>query len=111
MERLRVTGPPSDPDDAATPLTDAERMGLRLPVLTRADLNRPEADNISRAMTWLFLSQRRLRPELVTSARRGSATTNARSGSGTGWSSSIRSPTATAGGRDWHRMLIVALRQ
>jgi Fic-DOC domain mobile mystery protein B len=66
MEPLRVTGPPSDPDDAATPLTDAERMGLRLPALTRADLNRAEADNISRAMTWLFLSQRRLRPELVT---------------------------------------------
>jgi Fic-DOC domain mobile mystery protein B len=60
-----VTGPPNESDDA-TPLTDSECQGLRLPVLTRADLNRAEADNISRAMSWLFLSQRRLRPELVT---------------------------------------------
>jgi Fic-DOC domain mobile mystery protein B len=43
-----------------------ERQGLRLPVLTRKELNRAEAENISRAMTWLFLSRRRLRPESVT---------------------------------------------
>jgi Fic-DOC domain mobile mystery protein B len=55
-------GEPAD----ATPLADAERRGLRLPVLSRAELNRAEADNISRAMSWLFLSNRRLRPELVT---------------------------------------------
>lgn len=50
----------------ATPLTEAERQGLMLPVLTRAELNRAEAENISHAMSWLFLSRRRLRPELVT---------------------------------------------
>jgi Fic-DOC domain mobile mystery protein B len=55
---------PGLPD--ATPLTDDERRGLRLPVLTRAELNRAEAENISRAMSWLFLSRRRLQPELVT---------------------------------------------
>lgn len=60
-----MTGPGSEPDDA-TPLTDSERKGLRLPVLTRAELDRAEADNISRAMSWLFLSRRRLRPESVT---------------------------------------------
>jgi hypothetical protein len=52
-----VTGPPGEPD-AATPLAESERQGLRLPVLTRAELNRAEADNISRAMSWLFLSRR-----------------------------------------------------
>jgi Fic-DOC domain mobile mystery protein B len=50
----------------ATALTDAERQGLLLPVLTRAELNRAEAASISDAMSWLFLSGRRLRPELVT---------------------------------------------
>jgi Fic-DOC domain mobile mystery protein B len=55
----------SGPADA-TPLTDEERRGLRLPVLTRAELNRAEAENISRAMSWLFFSRRRLRPEPVT---------------------------------------------
>ena len=54
-----------EPDDA-TPLTDEERQGLRLPVLSRAELNRAEAENISQAMSWLFLSRRRLRPESVT---------------------------------------------
>ena len=54
-----------EPPDA-TPLTDAERQGLRLPVLTRAELNRAEADNINSAMSWLFFSRRRLRPETVT---------------------------------------------
>ena len=49
-----------------TPLTDEERQGLRLPVLTRDELNRAEAENISRAMSWLFFSRRRLQPELVT---------------------------------------------
>ncbi|MGI8448674.1 MAG: mobile mystery protein B [Streptosporangiaceae bacterium] len=49
-----------------TPLTDQERQGLRLPVLTRDELNRAEAENITRAMSWLFFSRRRLRPELVT---------------------------------------------
>lgn len=55
---------PGSPD--ATPLTDEERRGLRLPVITRDELNRAEADNISRAMSWLFLSRRRLQPEAVT---------------------------------------------
>ena len=50
----------------ATPLTDAERQRLLLPVLTRAELNIAEAENISDAMSWLFLSRRRLRPESVT---------------------------------------------
>jgi Fic-DOC domain mobile mystery protein B len=50
----------------ATPLTKAEQQGLLLPVLTRAELNRAEAENISGAMSLLFLSRRRLRPELVT---------------------------------------------
>ncbi|HEY2578504.1 MAG TPA: mobile mystery protein B, partial [Streptosporangiaceae bacterium] len=49
----------------ATPLIEDERTGLRLPVLTRAELNRAEAENIIRAMSWLFLSPRRLRPESV----------------------------------------------
>jgi Fic-DOC domain mobile mystery protein B len=53
-----------EPDDA-TPLTDEERQGLRLPVLTRAELNRAEAENIGQAMSWLFFSRRRLRPESV----------------------------------------------
>jgi Fic-DOC domain mobile mystery protein B len=60
-----MTDPLDEPDDG-TPLTDEERQGLRLPVLTRKELNRAEAENISRAMTWLFLSRRRLRPEPVT---------------------------------------------
>jgi Fic-DOC domain mobile mystery protein B len=49
-----------------TPLTDEERQGLRLPVLTRDELNRAEAENITRAMSWLFFSRRRLQPDLVT---------------------------------------------
>jgi Fic-DOC domain mobile mystery protein B len=49
-----------------TPLTDDERQGLRLPVFTRDELNRAEAENITRAMSWLFFSRRRLQPELVT---------------------------------------------
>jgi Fic-DOC domain mobile mystery protein B len=60
-----VTGPLGEPD-GGTPLTDGERQGLRLPVLTRQELNRAEADNINQAMTWLFFSRRRLRPESVT---------------------------------------------
>jgi Fic-DOC domain mobile mystery protein B len=60
-----MTDPLDEPDDG-TPLTDEERQGLRLPVLTRKELNRAEAENISQAMTWLFLSRRRLRPESVT---------------------------------------------
>ena len=48
-----------------TPLTDDERRGLKLPVFNRDELNRAEADNIGRAMSWLFFSRRRLRPELV----------------------------------------------
>jgi Fic-DOC domain mobile mystery protein B len=35
-------------------------------VITRDELNRAEADNISRAMSWLFLSRRRFQPEAVT---------------------------------------------
>jgi Fic-DOC domain mobile mystery protein B len=34
-------------------------------VLTRKELNNAEAENISQAMTWLFLSRRRLRPDAV----------------------------------------------
>ena len=48
-----------------TPRTDDERRGLKLPVFNRDELNRAEADNIGRAMSWLFFSRRRLRPELV----------------------------------------------
>jgi Fic-DOC domain mobile mystery protein B len=60
-----MTDPLGEPGDG-TPLTDEERQGLHLPVLTRDELNRAEADNISQAMTWLFLSRRRLRPQSVT---------------------------------------------
>ena len=60
-----TTDDPLEEDDNSTPLTDEERQGLRLPVLTRSELNRAEADNISQAMTWLFFSQRRLRSETV----------------------------------------------
>ena len=59
-----MTGLTSEPD-RATPLTDAELNGLRLPLLTRAELNLAEAQNIARAVSWLF-SPRRLRPEAVT---------------------------------------------
>jgi Fic-DOC domain mobile mystery protein B len=55
----------SGPADAK-PLTDEERQGLRLPVITRDELNRAEAENISHAMSWLFFSHRRLQPESVT---------------------------------------------
>jgi Fic-DOC domain mobile mystery protein B len=55
----------SGPADA-TPLTDEKRQGLRLPVITRDELNRAEAENISHAMSWLFFSHRRLQPESVT---------------------------------------------
>jgi Fic-DOC domain mobile mystery protein B len=60
-----VTDVAAGPADAM-PLTEAERQGLLLPVLTRAELNRAEAENITKAMSWLFLSRRRLRPESVT---------------------------------------------
>ena len=56
----RLAEPPG-----GTSLTDDERWGLKLPVLNRDELNRAEADNISRAMSWLFFSRRRIRPELV----------------------------------------------
>jgi Fic-DOC domain mobile mystery protein B len=59
-----MSGLTSEPADA-TPLTEDERQGLLLPVLTRAELNRAEAENISAAMSWLFFSRRRLRPEAV----------------------------------------------
>jgi Fic-DOC domain mobile mystery protein B len=58
-----LTSGPAD----ATPLTEDERQGLRLPVLTRTELNRAEAENISLAMSWLFFSQRRLQAGSVTS--------------------------------------------
>jgi Fic-DOC domain mobile mystery protein B len=54
----------SEPD-GATSLTYAELNGLRLPLLTRAELNLAEAQNIGRAVSWLF-SRHRLRPESVT---------------------------------------------
>jgi Fic-DOC domain mobile mystery protein B len=60
------TADPLGEADDSTPLTDEERQGLLLPVLTRKELNRAEADNISQAMTWLFFSRRRLTPESVT---------------------------------------------
>jgi Fic-DOC domain mobile mystery protein B len=59
-----MSDPLGEPDDG-TPLTSEERQGLLLPVLNRKELNSAEAENISRAMTWLFLSRRRLRPESV----------------------------------------------
>jgi Fic-DOC domain mobile mystery protein B len=57
----RLVEPPG-----GTPLTDDERQGLRLPVFTRDELNHAEAENITRAMSWLFFSRRRLQSELVT---------------------------------------------
>jgi Fic-DOC domain mobile mystery protein B len=60
-----MTDPLGEPG-GGTPLTDAERQGLRLPVFTRDELNRAEAGNITQAMAWLFLSRRRLKPESVT---------------------------------------------
>jgi Fic-DOC domain mobile mystery protein B len=59
-----MTGLIPEPD-GATPLTDAELNGLRLPLLTRAELNLAEAQNIGHAVSWLF-SARRPRPESVT---------------------------------------------
>jgi Fic-DOC domain mobile mystery protein B len=59
------TNDPLDEPDDGTPLIEAERQGLLLPVLTRKELNSAEAENISQAMTWLFLSRRRLRPDAV----------------------------------------------
>lgn len=59
-----MTGLHAEPADA-TPLTEAERNGLLLPLLTRAELNRAEAENILGARSWLFGASRRLRPELV----------------------------------------------
>lgn len=50
----------------ATPSSEEERQGLRLPVITRDELNRAEADNISRAMSWLFFSRRRLQSASIT---------------------------------------------
>ena len=49
-------GPPD-----ATPLTSEERRGLRLPVLTRDELNLAEAQNIGEAAAWLFLARRSTR--------------------------------------------------
>jgi Fic-DOC domain mobile mystery protein B len=49
----------------ATPLAKAELQGLRLPLLTRSELNLAEAQNIGRAVSWVF--SRRLRPDSVTS--------------------------------------------
>jgi Fic-DOC domain mobile mystery protein B len=57
-----LTSGPAD----ATPLTEDECKSLILPVLTRDELNRAEAENISLAMSWLFFSQRRLQPASVT---------------------------------------------
>jgi Fic-DOC domain mobile mystery protein B len=46
-------------------LRDDESSGLLLPVQTRAELNRAEADAIVAATSWLFLSRRVLRPQAV----------------------------------------------
>ncbi len=59
-----MTDPLAEPDDA-TPLTEQERCGLLLPLFNRKELNSVEAENISRARSWLLLSRRRLRPESV----------------------------------------------
>lgn len=59
-----MTGLIPEPD-GATLLTAAELKGLRLPLLTRAELNLAEAQNIGHAVSWLFPA-RRLRPESVT---------------------------------------------
>jgi Fic-DOC domain mobile mystery protein B len=59
-----MTGLHAEPADA-TPLTEAERNGLLLPVLTRSELNRAEAENILAARSWLIGGSRRLRPELI----------------------------------------------
>jgi len=56
-------GPPD-----ATRLTPEERRGLRLPVLTRDELNLAEAQNIGEAAAWLFLTRRRLRPDAIEEA-------------------------------------------
>jgi fido (protein-threonine AMPylation protein) len=61
MNNLLGAGPAD-----ATPLTDAERQGLRLPVDTRAELNFAESVNVNQAREWLFLSGLRLRPDTVT---------------------------------------------
>jgi Fic-DOC domain mobile mystery protein B len=61
-----MTGLDTEPADA-TPLTESERRGLLLPILTRAELNRAEADAILDAMAWVFLSRRKLAAETVTS--------------------------------------------
>jgi Fic-DOC domain mobile mystery protein B len=54
------------PDPAgATLLGDGETRGLLLPVQTRAELNRAEAEGITSAASWLFLSRRALRPDAV----------------------------------------------
>jgi Fic-DOC domain mobile mystery protein B len=53
-----------EPADA-TPLTHADGEGLLLPVVTRAELNRAEIENILAAMAWVFRSPRRLRPEFI----------------------------------------------
>jgi Fic-DOC domain mobile mystery protein B len=55
-----------EPADAA-PLTQTEVKGLLLPVLTRAELNRAEIENIIDAMSWVFQPGRRLRPEAIVS--------------------------------------------
>jgi Fic-DOC domain mobile mystery protein B len=55
----------AEPDDA-TPLTEAERRGLLVPALSRAELNLVEAENITKAVAWLFLSRRRIRVQAVT---------------------------------------------
>jgi len=63
-----MTDPLAEPDDA-TPLTEEERNSLLLPLFNRKELNRVEAENISRARSWLLFSRRRLRPESVADER------------------------------------------
>lgn len=59
-----MTGLRAEPP-GTTPLAEQEQQGLLLPVLTRSELNLVEAENIGRAMAWLFHRSRRLRPESV----------------------------------------------
>jgi Fic-DOC domain mobile mystery protein B len=67
MERHRQMTHLAPESADATPLTAAEGQGLLLPVLTRAELNRAELENIIGAMSWVFRSGRRLRPESIAS--------------------------------------------
>lgn len=49
------------PDDAATPLTEQDKQGLKLSyVATRADLNAAEQENIARGQDWALSRKRNI---------------------------------------------------